>query len=69
MTTNRAEQIDSEEENVAPLRSVFTITGTGVHVPPEQAFTITGIRSYLIKRALATRLPAAACLTPRTAGR
>jgi len=31
--------------NVASLRSAFTITGTGVHVPPERAFTIAGMRT------------------------
>jgi hypothetical protein len=45
MSLNSIEEVKENTTSVASLRPAFTIAGTGVHLPPEQAFTITGIRN------------------------
>ena len=47
MSPNSTEEVKENTPSVASLRPAFTIAGTGVHLPPEQAFTITGIRNVL----------------------
>jgi hypothetical protein len=47
MSLNSTEEVRENTNSVASLRPAFTIAGTGVHLPPEQAFTITGIRTVL----------------------
>jgi hypothetical protein len=45
MSLNSTEEVNENATSVASLRPAFTIAGIGVHLPPEQAFTITGIRT------------------------